>query len=440
MALAAGFGPAAVGCAMAAVASQALAFDRIVVMKDTAPRPSPWAARGVLLARLSPTPAREIWCLQGGSRPLRVAVASAGHEIYDRCQALRVTGHGADGRPVTFFSMAGGSFWARPAGGSRGVAMRALGRYGVFRKVTLVADARGLVVSAQAWAEAARARYRIYVKGTRVVRMEVTERVRYQNVATGVRDRPALAAFYDYGVANHMPTAAVDLARHDADGLWLDQAGSISWLPLRNPPKPWSRAFGASVRGVGLVQRNRALRYFGVHVAREQDAPDVFVRWTGRGGAVVLRERPSAGGGGPNIGVIFAPGGVRATGHGWTGRYRLVWEPAPTHPERVAVVVSSLIGGNADTGARKYVIDYAGGPLEGRYPIGAVAGGVRVRPDTFVTQDTVGFNPYTGGYRQVVQVMPVPGRTVQVRAWLNLRGQVVSEIWRYALFAPRVAH
>jgi glucans biosynthesis protein len=106
----------------------------------------------------------------------------------------------------------------------------------------------------------------------------------------------------------------------------------------------------------------------------------------------------------------------------------------------VAVVVSSLIGGNADTGARKYVIDYAGGPLEGRLPIGAVAGSVRVRPDTFVTQDAVGFNPYTGGYRQVVQVMPVPGRTVQVRAWLDLGGQVISEIWRYALFTPRVAH
>ncbi len=440
MAPSAGFGPVAVGCVMAVVASQALAFDRIVALKDAARHSSPWVAHGVLLARLSSTPAREVWCLQGGSQPLRVAVASAGHEVYGRCQALRVTGPGADARPVTFFSLARGSFWARPAGGSRGVAMQALGRHGVFRKVTLAVNARGLVVSAQAWAEAARARYRIFVEGTRVVRMEVTERVRYQNAATGVRDRPALAAFYDYGVANHMPASAVDLARHDADGLWLDQARSISWLPLRNPPKPWSRTFGASVRGVGLVQRNRALRDFGVHVAREQDAPDVFVRWTGRGGAVVLRERPSAGGGGPNIGVIFAPGGIRATGHGWTGRYRLVWERAPAHPERVAVVVSSLIGGNADTGARKYVIDYAGGPLEGRLPIGAVAGSVRVRPDTFVTQDAVGFNPYTGGYRQVVQVMPVPGRTVQVRAWLDLGGQVISEIWRYALFTPRVAH
>lgn len=439
VACAAGPGLIAGALGVAAATSPARAFDRLVPMRAAPPRPSPWAARGVLLARLASRPARAVWCLPGGPRSVRVTVATRRHEVDGRCQALRVMARTAGGRAVTPFAVSGGAFWARPAGASRGVMVRALGPGGVFRNVVL-AEGRGrLLVSAQARARATRARYRIRISGGRAVRMAVTEGVRYGRIARGVRDRPALGAFYDYGVANHMPEAAVDLARHDADGLWLEEARSISWLPLRNPPRLWSRAYATSVRGFGLLQRDRVLRYYGVHAAREQDAPDVFVHWMGRGGLVVLRERPSAGGNAPNVRAVFEPGGTRATGRGWVARYRLVWRRAPARPAPVAAVVSTLIGGSARAGTRKYVIDYAGGPLRGRFRPGAVAGRVRVRPDTFVTQDTIRFNPYTGGYRQVIQVVPVPGRTVHVRAWLDLHGEVASEIWRYALLAPRVA-
>ncbi len=424
---------------VAATTCRAWAFDRIVPIRAAPPRSPPGVARGVLLARLAGRPARAVWCLPGGAGSVRVAIALGHHESYRRCRALRVTTRAAGRQTATLFGLAGGSFWARPVGASRGVTLRALGPQGVFRKVTLATGGGRLFVSAQAWTRAAHARYSIRISGVHAVRMAVREAVRYGRIARGMRDRPALAAFYDYGVANHMPAAAVDLARHDADGLWLKEARSISWLPLRNPPRPWSRTYGISVRGFGLWQRDRARRYYGVHAAREQDAPDVFVRWTGRGGLVVLRERPSAGCGGANVRAVFVPGAMRARAHGWLAHYRLAWERSPAHPAPVAAVVSTLIGGSARAGTRKYVIDYAGGALTRRFPVGAVVGRVHVQPDSFVTQDTVGFNPYTGGYRQVIQVMPVPGRSVHVRAWLDLHGHVASEIWRYALFAPRVA-
>ncbi len=420
--------------------SQAFAFDRVVALATPPRPPSRGVTQGVRLARFKGVPARSVWCLPGGPRALRATVALGRRKVDGRCRALRVIGHTAAGRAATLCAMTGGALWARPAGASRGVAMRVLGPHGAFRRVALAVDGRRLLVSAQVRARATQAHFWIRISGVRRIRMVVTEDVRTRTGAGGVRDRPMLSAFYGYGIGGSMPAAAVDPARHDADGLWLDGARSMSWLPLRNPPRPWSRAYGSAVRGFGLCQRDRATRDYGVHAAREQDAPDVWVRWAGRGGPVIVRERPSAGSGRPNIGAVFMPGGVHVTGHGWAGHYRLLWGRSPAHPESVAAVVSSLIGGNADTGARKYVIDYAGGPLKGRFPIGAVTGGVRVRPDTFVTQDTVGFNPYTGGYRQVVQVMPVPGRTVQVRAWLKLHGRGVSEIWRYVLFAPRVAH
>lgn len=43
------------------------------------------------------------------------------------------------------------------------------------------------------------------------------------------------------------------------------------------------------------------------------------------------------------------------------------------------------------------------GPVTQRVPERAVAGRVQVRPDTFVTQDTVGYSAYTHGYRQVLR-------------------------------------
>ena len=406
--------------------SPAYAFQRIVSL---APPPAVRHAPSRPWARLPGLGGSRVSCRGGALRRLRVIIPGGRSR---RCATVRIAG----GRCVTWLAISHGSFWAQPLYASRGVVVRALGAHGQFRRVILAVHDGRLVVAANIIAPAAQAYYRLEILGRQAVRMAVIEKVWYRNAAAARRDRPALEGFYDTGVGNPMPASAIDPARHDADGLWLSTPRGHSWVPLRNPRRPWSEIYGPGVRAFGLLQRDRAVRYYGVHAAREQDAPDVLVVGPGRGGRVRLRERPTAGHGAPNVWVMFGPQAVdRKTLH-----YRLVWTRTPSRTGDRAQVISTLIGGNARTGARKYVIDYAKGPVAHRLPDRVVAGRVQVRPDTFVTQDTVGYNVYTHGYRQVLQVMPVPGQSVHVRAWLTVYGRRVSEIWRYKLFALRIAH
>ena len=383
-------------------------------------------------ARLAGRGGLWVWCAGDGRRGLSVTVPGGRSR---RCAGVRVTAPGGGGRRVTWFAVGHGSFWARPLGASRGVSVRALGARGVFRYVTLAVREGRLVAVAGAGAPGAQARYHLTVSGRRTVRMTATEVASYRDRAVARRDRPALAGFYDFGVGTAMSAMAIDPARHDADGLWFTDARGPSWAPLRNPRHPWRQAYGPGVRAFGLLQRDRARRYYGVHAARPQDVPDVIVHWPGRGTRVVLRERPTAGRTAPNAWVMFGP---RAQDRE-TLRYRLTWTRTARDRGDRAIVVSTLMGGNARSGARMYVIDYAGGAIARRLPDHALAGNVRVHPDTFVTQDSVRYNPYTHGYRQVLQVLPMAGRNIHVRAWLSVSGQRLSETWRYTLFAPRIA-
>lgn len=408
------------------------AFQRIVPLSSPTSRgrgrPRPWA-------RLATHGRPLVWCGSGGRGGRRLLVILPGGRRR-RCAGVRVTSRGAGGRGVTWLGLRRGSFWARPLGAARGVVVRALGARGVFQRVSLTIRDGRLVVAAGVRAPGARARYRLTIFGRRVVHMRVIETAFSAQASTARRDRAALAGFYDYGIGAAMPAQAIDPARHDADGLWLSDRQGHSWVPLRNPHRLWSQVYGPGVRAFGLLQRDRARRYYGVHAAREQDAPDVIVHWPGRGTRLVLRERPATGRGAPNVWLLFGP---RAPGEA-TRRYHLTWTRTPKRSAERAIVVSTLMGGNVRTGARMYVIDYAGGVIARRLPEGVVTGEVRLHPDTFILQNTVRYNPYTRGYRQVLQVLPVAGARVHVRAWLSVWGARVSETWRYTLRAPRIAH
>ena len=407
----------------------ACAFSRIVPLSWPSParRASarPWA-------RLAGRRGSWVWCGGDGRRGLSVTLPGGRSR---RCAGVRVTVPGGGGRRVTWLAIGHGSFWARPLGMSRGVSVRALGARGIFRRVTLAVHKGQLVAVASVSAPGAQARYHLTVSGRQTVHMTVIERASYQDAAMARRDRPALAGFYDFGVGTAMSAMAIDPARHDADGLWLSDARGPSWAPLRNPRHPWRQTYGPRVRAFGLLQRDRTRHYYGVHAARQQDAPDVIVHWPGLGTRVVLRERPTAGRMAPNVRVMFGPWAADRE----TLRYRLTWTRIQRRAGDRAIVVSTRLGGNVRTGARMYVIDYAGGAIARRLPVHAVAGKVQVHPDTFVTQDSVRYNPYTHGYRQVLQVLPMAGRNIHVRAWLSVYGQRLSETWRYTLFAPRIA-
>jgi len=401
----------------------------------------PWQRLASLSGKVSGT----LSCVLGPrSAPAVTLLTKAPAQTW-HCVALRLEGAGRAGYAPTLFLMRGGDFRAIPAGASAGAkALAFLGsrREGeVFRHIWIGYRDQRLCVWALLSGRAANGAYRFEIESRQSVRMTVKATLFFRR-RPRVFGIPALASLYDYGVGNHMPARALYLARHTSDGLLIQTAHAAYWAPLRNPQSPYEHMFASpAVRKFGLWQRDRKARYYGTQKGHYQDAPNVWVQMPRHlQGHVILKEWPARAGDHDNVVAGFVPLVKPQAQTAFTASYRIDW----THRDRgramFAHVVSTLIGGNAVTGARKYVIDYAGGPLRAAGAQALVRGKVWVHPDTFVTQDTVGFNPYTGGWRQVIQVLPLAGRHLHVKAWLTFDHHLASEIWEYDVFPPYRSH
>lgn len=426
------------GCSWASVVAQ-----RVPVRRPPSPQ-------FVVVGRFAGPLPLALSCVPGSRLAPTVTMLTRGRPHTWHCTAWRVQGP-APGGLATWFEMAGGFVRAVPAGGAPGAGVRPLWAPGLperFRRARIWVQGTRLRVTAKLAGSLATGSYRFTVQARPVLSMAVTARLIFRHSPGAASGLPALVTRYDYGVANHMPAQAVYLARHASDGLWVAGPKARYWVPLRNPRAPllWMPVT-AVVSRFGLLQRNRRRRDFGPVATRYPDAPDVEARLVGIRGHVRLRERPwRAQGqawktvwGHGNVVALFTPIVRPSIGRPWVERYRLIWSWHRRRSRRL-VVVQTLIGGTFRTGARKYVIDYARGVLPLTLPHNAIRGHVRVRPFSFVTQNTWRFNPYTRGWRQVVQVLPVPGRTLHVRAWLTRGTHLISEVWAYDILAPRISH
>lgn len=417
-----------------------LTLERLMGSRLLARRPMhPGSVR---VERLSGPRSPVLSCVSGSRSAPTVTVFAGTRSRTWHCRAWQVQVRSARGI-ATWLEMGGAQIRALPAGDAWGPALRPLwapGAHERFHRATVRVRGARLLVSAKLVGSLAEGTYRFTVKGWRNVSMTVSAQLIFRSALPVAYGLPALTTRYDYGVANHMPAQAVYLARHASDGLWVAGLGTRYWVPLRNPHAPllWTPTRAVTQR-FGLGQRNRRRRDFGPLATRYQDAPDVEARLASLQGHVRLSEQPFKGRGPANVAALFIPLVPPPVGRPWAERYRLVWRRR-SRPGKRLVVVSTLIGGTARTGARKFVIDYARGMLPKNLPHRAITGHVRVTPLSFVTQNTWRFNPYTGGWRQVIQVLPLPGRRLHVRAWLTQGTHLISEIWGYDMLPPRVSH
>jgi len=94
-------------------------------------------------------------------------------------------------------------------------------------------------------------------------------------------------------------------------------------------------------------------------------------------------------------------------------------------------------------GARKFVIDFAGAPLDSLPPDAPVEGVVTVGSGGKSTEQQVYKNRFTGGWRLVFQILsgealstgnnrPKTKDPVELRAFLKLGDDVLTETWSYA--------
>jgi glucans biosynthesis protein len=228
---------------------------------------------------------------------------------------------------------------------------------------------------------------------------------------------------------------------HDTDGLaiWTG-AGERIWRPLNNPPTVQTSSFEDSdPKGFGLLQRDRAFYHYeddGVFYDRR---PSVWVEpqggW-GRG-AVQLVEIPTDDEIHDNIVAYWVPATPVTAGSRWSFAYRLHWladEPYP--PTAVARVRHTRLGRGGipgqprPAGARKFVIDFEGGPLEELKkldPVKPVVNASRGRIDNAYALQIVG----TRNWRAFFDLYAEGPELVDLRCFLRLGERTLTETWLY---------
>ena len=229
---------------------------------------------------------------------------------------------------------------------------------------------------------------------------------------------------------------------HDSDGLMAETGhGQWLWRPLGNPRElRVNRFVDEGPHGFGLVQRDRSFADYQDVESHYESRPGYWVQplgsW-GKGG-VELVEIPSDEEIHDNIVAYWVPAVSVAPGKPLTFAYLLsAFGESSRWPPGGRVVGtrsgSPVMGDNRGhfaPGARRMLIDFAGGDLDGlraEQPVKA-----QVSADNGVVQAlTVERLPATGAWRVTFVVAPKARRPVDLRCFLTLYGEVLTETWVY---------
>lgn len=227
---------------------------------------------------------------------------------------------------------------------------------------------------------------------------------------------------------------------HDSDGL-MSQTGHGQWLwrPLGNPRElRLNRFMDENPRGFGLIQRDRDFTHYEDVEAQYETRPSYWVQplgsW-GKGG-VELVEIPSDEEIHDNIVAYWLPAQAPAVGKPVPFGYLLSafaqdsqWPPGA----RVIATRSSSPSmgdnkGHFGPGARRILIDFAGGDLAGldaAQPVKAQITADSAQIDALTVQRV----PETGAWRTTFVVTPKAKKPIDLHCYLQLYGEVLTETW-----------
>jgi glucans biosynthesis protein len=219
---------------------------------------------------------------------------------------------------------------------------------------------------------------------------------------------------------------------HDSDGLSIEMAnGESIWRPVTNPTHLQVSSFRAdSVRGFGLLQRERDFKAYNDFEARYHKRPSLWVQPRGDWGRgdVVLAEIPTTNEYADNIAVLWRPAEPAQAGEPIRLSYRLTWNAAGPAAKAVAKVQGTRSG--AIDGGRRFVVDFvpdeggAGALPEGAVPeVQASAGRIE---NIHATEDAE-----TGTRRLVFDFKPEGAGVVELRALLKTSTAPLTETWLF---------
>lgn len=224
------------------------------------------------------------------------------------------------------------------------------------------------------------------------------------------------------------------------DGEWL-------WRPLQNPARPLTTSFSMkNLKGFGLMQRDRSYRSYEDTEARYEMRPSAWVTPLGDWGAgrVELFQFPIPDETHDNVAAYWVPEKTPLPGQSLDIAYQISWQGKnQQYPPNGWVTQSRR--GNGFVLANKdgslppnlptqFTVDFAGPALDNLpddAPIKAVA---TADANGRVVESLAYKNPANGHWRMTLRVQRVnPALPVELRAFLQLNSNAVSETWTYLI-------
>lgn len=230
---------------------------------------------------------------------------------------------------------------------------------------------------------------------------------------------------------------------HDSDGLLVHtSAGEWIWRPLRNPATKVASAFmDNNPRGFGLMQRDRDFESYQDLEATYNLRPSYWVEPQGNWGEgrVELVEIPTSAEVHDNVVAYWTPKQPYEAGQEVSFGYRLraLTSGDNLHPGGKVVntfQAPSRASGSpepGERGARRFLIDFAGGNLP--YYL-ADPSLVQFVPTTSAGRIVSTFmvpNEHIGGFRAALDLRLEPGQSTDLRAYLRAGDRALTETWIY---------
>jgi periplasmic glucans biosynthesis protein len=284
--------------------------------------------------------------------------------------------------------------------------------------------------------------YRFEIRPGGTTEMDVTARLFFRQDVAELGIAP-LTSMFLFSEKNRADFDDYRPNVHDSDGLRIIRAdGDVIWRPLNNPVRVAGGYFAENaVKRFGLHQRDRNFESYQDTHSRYHLRPSVDVEPLGDWGPghVRLVEIPSDLEANDNIVAYWVPEAKAKTGDAREFSYRLHWGMLPLDPQMPIAHVAETRAGHGGyagvepiPGARKFVIDFAGGVLAGLEPDTST----KMEPVVSVTgAELTGALieklPEGGVWRMVIEVKAAEGAVVELAAHIAGFGRKLTENWLY---------
>ncbi len=289
-------------------------------------------------------------------------------------------------------------------------------------------------------------RFDIYPGAPTEMRVEARLFARKDILKLGVAP---LTSMYMWG-ENH--TRHVDDFRpevHDSDGLLMAASnGEWIWRPISNHRSLHvSSLYDTNPRGFGLLQRDRDFDHYMDMEARYERRPSMWImpegNW-GRGRAELV-EIPSDSETNDNIVAYWVPAQPMKAGDTATFTYRLRSFDDHLSENVGGKVIRTRIGWGANPGQqnppphsfRKFVIDFRGGELDNISADAPLEASLQNNSGT-ISELKVARLPDGRTWRASFKLEPDGSKLADMRLFLKLRDQRMSEVWSYVWYPDAI--